>query len=298
MTTQTTNTRVIAMINQKGGVGKTTSTVNIGAALAESRSKTLLIDLDPQAHLSLHLGIDADQIDATSYDLLIDPDQSAASVIQNVDKNLDLIPSEVNLAAAEQELTQLPNPQQILSQKLAPIIDQYDYVLLDCPPSLGMLTINALATAAEIIVPMQAHFLALQGLSKLLATIQMVRDNLNPTLSVSGVILCQYDANTNLAKEVVDDLTRFFAAGRKENQPWSDALVYHPPIRRNIKLAECPSFGTTIFQYAPTSLGAQDYRALAKSIRTKRRRKSSKPRLAPMPPITIESSENLTSPSS
>ncbi|MDH3584392.1 MAG: AAA family ATPase, partial [Phycisphaerae bacterium] len=267
MTDRDPRTRIIALMNQKGGVGKTTTTVNLGAALARAGARVLLVDLDPQAHLSLHLGVDPAQLETSIYDLLIDPDADAAGLVRTADENLDVLPAEVDLAAAEQELTERPDRQEILRTKLQAISGSYDFVLLDCPPSLGLLTVNALVAAGEVIVPMQAHFLALQGLSKLLETVQLVRQNMNTALKVSGVILCLHDGHTNLAAEVVEDLQQFFAASRKLAMPWSQALVYDPPVRRNIKLAECPSFGQTIFQYEPACPGAGDYAQLAQAIR-------------------------------
>ncbi len=259
--------RVIALLNQKGGVGKTTTTVNLGAALAESGARVLMIDLDPQAHMSLHLGIDPGTLESSVYDLLTDPAVTAESVRLTAQDRIDVIPAEVDLAAAEQELTSVAGRESILRQKLAPIRDQYDYILLDCPPSLGLLTLNGLTASGEVIVPMQAHFLALQGLSKLLETVQLVRQGLNTQLRVSGVVLCVHDGNTNLATEVVEDLRNFFTSSRRLAMPWSDAVIFEPPIRRNIKLAECPSFGQTIFQYEPSCPGATDYRRLAEHIR-------------------------------
>ena len=258
--------RVIALINQKGGVGKTTTAVNLGAGLAELGSRVLMIDLDPQAHLTYHVGIDPAAIDQSVYDVLMDPDVDVASVIQPIGDRLFVLPSEVNLTGAETELVNEPDRQKRLKSRLRPVVDQYDYVLIDCPPSLGLLSLNALTLAGEVIVPMQAHFLPLQGLSKLLETVQAVRQNMNPALQVTGVVLCVHDAQTRLAAEVIDDLKRFFEASRPMAMPWSNAVVFDPPIRRNIKVAECPSFGQTIFQYAPHCPGATDYRQLTASI--------------------------------
>ena len=258
--------RTLAVMNQKGGVGKTTTAVNLGAAIAEAGQRTCLIDLDPQAHLTLHLGIDCEQIKHTTYDLLVDPDCPAAQCVVNAAQNLDVIPAEVDLAAAESELAGQVDRQRILSQKFAAIADLYDVVLIDCPPSLGLLTLNALALADEVLVPLQAHFLALQGVGKLLETIRLVCQSVNTDLRVAGVVLCMHEKQTSLAKEVVADLKAFFEAARDQDVPWRDCHVLHPPVRRNIKLAEAPSFGKTIFDYAPWCAGANDYRILAERL--------------------------------
>jgi chromosome partitioning protein len=258
--------RRIAFMNQKGGVGKTTTAVNLGAALAQSGKRVCMIDLDPQAHLTLHVGLDPDSIEHSVYDLLIDPQLSALSVMHQVDEELAIVPAEVDLAGAETELVNRPDRQLILRNKLSGALANFDYVIIDCPPSLGLLTLNALALAHEVIVPMQAHFLALQGLSKLLETVTLVRQSVNPDLTVAGVVLCMHDGQTNLAREVVGDLEQFFDQSRGTDVPWADAVVYHPPIRRNVKLAECPSFGQTIFQYEPWCAGGRDYLALAEAV--------------------------------
>lgn len=259
--------RTIAFMNQKGGVGKTTTAVNLAAALALAGRRVCLIDLDPQAHLSLHLGIDPQQISRTVYDLLIDSQCDADdAIVANVRPNLDCLPAEVDLAAAESEMAQTPERQRILARKFAPIAPRYEFVLIDCPPSLGLLTLNALSLAKEVFVPMQAHFLALQGVGKLLETVGLVCKSVNPSLRVSGIILCMHEGQTMLAKEVAADLDAFFEQARGQEVPWRGCRVLRPPIRRNIKLAEAPSFGQTIFDYAPGCPGAQDYRELAERI--------------------------------
>ncbi|MEM8738462.1 MAG: AAA family ATPase [Planctomycetota bacterium] len=264
--------RVLALMNQKGGVGKTTTAVNVGAALANLGLRVLCIDLDPQAHLTLSLGIEPDAVDKSNYDLLTDRDTTAMEVVRYTardDQRLAVLPSETNLAGIESELAEMIATglaQTILRNKCRALIQEFDYVLIDCPPSLGLLTINALTLASEIVVPMQAHFLALQGMTKLFETIGMVRQGINPDLTVAGVVLCMHEGNTLLANEVISELEDFFRGARGTDQPWADGRVFTPPVRRNIKLAEAPSFGQSVHAYAPDSNGAKDYLALARSI--------------------------------
>ena len=251
--------RIISILNQKGGVGKTTTTVNLAAALAASGNKVLVIDLDPQTHLGLHFGVESDS--ASVYDLLMEDGVSVQDALLFARENIDLVTSEVDLAAAESELASKTDRHDLLSRKLEPIADSYEYILIDCPPSLGLLTINALAASKELIVPMQTHFLALQGVSRLFETVQMLVGGLNPELQVSGIVLCMHEKNTKLAREVVDDLQDFFDSSRDSDVPWRDCIILDPPIRRNVKLAEAPSFGQTIFDYEPDCAGAKDYRS-------------------------------------
>lgn len=270
-TPEATAPRRIALMNQKGGVGKTTTAVSVGAALARAGHRVLMVDLDPQAHLTLSLGFDPGSLDKSLYDLLTDDATTASEVVLIADQqpNLGLLPAETNLAGVERELADLMatgTAQTVLREKTSDLVAQFDYVLLDCPPALNLLTVNALTLAREVIVPMQAHYLAMQGLTKLLETIAMVRRGINRELKVSGVVLCMFEGNTLLAGEIVDELTGFFESARGSDQPWADAVVYHPPIRRNIKLAEAPSYGQSIHQYAPDSHGSADYQRLARAI--------------------------------
>jgi chromosome partitioning protein len=258
--------RIIALMNQKGGVGKTTSAANLGAAMAMAGRRVCMIDLDPQAHLTLHYGIDIGTTRATVYDVLVEPDAAIEDAIAAARPNVDVIPAEVDLAAAETELAGRPDRHRILRRRFEPLLDRYDFVFLDCPPSLGLLTLNALALAREVMVPMQAHFLALQGVGKLLETVGLVCTGINPSLRVTGIILCMHEEQTMLAREVVADLDAFFAAAREQEVPWRTCRVLRPAIRRNVKLAEAPSFGKTIFDYEPTCAGANDYRALAERL--------------------------------
>jgi chromosome partitioning protein len=260
-------TRLIALMNQKGGVGKTTTTVNLAAAFARAGRPTLIVDLDSQSHASLHLGVDPGSVEASVYDLLLDPTADASTVVREIAPNLALLPSHTDLAAAESELAGEIDREKRLTRVLAPLTDRYEFVLIDCPPSLGLLTLNALAAAREVLIPMQPHFLALQGVGKLLETVELVSRAVNPRLVVTGVILCMHDGGATHTREVVADLDAFFEQARSQPSqnpvPWRYARVFRPPIRRNIKLAECPSFGKTIFDYAPTASGAEDYAALA-----------------------------------
>jgi len=254
--------RTIAVMNQKGGVGKTTSSVNLSAALAEMGHRVLLIDLDPQAHASLHLGIEIPSGETSVYDVLCG-EASLASVCQKADDNLWVVPSNIDLASAEVELASVEGRETILSRRLADESQPYDYVIIDCPPSLGMLTINALVAVREVLLPMQPHFLALHGLSKLLRTIQLIAERMNPSLRLAGVVFCMYESGTRLAAEVRRDVDQFFQEHCGQATPWSTARVFETAVRRNIRLAEAPSFGRAIFNYAPDSNGAKDYRRLA-----------------------------------
>lgn len=254
------------MLNQKGGVGKTTSTVNLGAALAESGRRVLLVDLDPQSNLSLHFGVEPEDDAVTIYDLLLDPEARAADAIVRARPNLDFIASVTELALAEGELASAPDMQRTLERALRPVLSNYDVVLLDCPPSLGVLTVNALTLSHEVIVPMLAQYLALRGLEKLLATVHLVSQGLNPALRVRGILLCMHEGQSSHGKAVVEEMRTHLEQYRGLGLPWSECQVLMPPVRRNVKLAEAPSFGKTIFDYAPACAGASDYRALAAAL--------------------------------
>jgi chromosome partitioning protein len=256
-------------MNQKGGVGKTTTTVNVAAALAARGHRVMVVDLDPQAHATFHLGLEPTPDDPTVYDLLVG-DATLAEVRHEVqtasESTLKLIGSHLDLAAAELELTGVIGRETILRNKLATDPEPLDYLLIDCPPSLGILTINALAAVDEVLIPLQPHFLALHGLSRLLETIGLISERINNRLRLTGVVLCMYDAGTRLAAEVSQDVEAFFEQARDTNQPWSGAKTFTTRIRRNIRLAEAPSFGQSIFEYAPKSNGAEDYLALATEL--------------------------------
>lgn len=257
--------RSIAIINQKGGVGKTTTAVNLSAALAEAGNRVWLIDLDPQAHASLHLGFGMEEEYLSMYDVLTG-DIALHDVCHQVDENLWLSPSHIDLAAAEMELAGAVGREIILRDRMVDVSAEFDYIIFDCPPSLGILTLNALTTATEVFLPLQPHFLALHGLSKLLRTIALVSRRLNAALKLSSVIYCMFDTGTRLANEVVDDVELFFQEQRQTDSIWSEAYSFDTRIRRNIRLAEAPSYGQSIFQYSNDSNGAQDYRSLALEV--------------------------------
>jgi len=257
--------RSIAVMNQKGGVGKTTTAVNLSAALAATGQRVCLIDLDAQAHASLHLGLALSDDDLSIYDVLTGQ-RAVGDVRQSIDEHLALVPAHLNLAAAELELAGEVGRELILRDKWKPYAEQYDFLIIDCPPSLGILTLNALTTVHEVFLPLQPHYLALHGLSKLLHTIELVAARLNPALRLTGVVMCMFDAATRLAVEVTRDVEEFFLSHADNSSVWSGACCFQTRIRRNIRLAEAPSFGQSIFQYAPTSHGAEDYRSLAQEV--------------------------------
>ena len=257
--------RTIAFMNQKGGVGKTTTCVNLAAALAERGKRVCMADLDPQAHLTINYGVDPSSEIVSLYDVLVDG-QGLLAAMQKVGENLALLPGSIDLAGAEVELVSVIGRETLLKHRVEAAHLDFDFLLLDCPPSLGTLTINALAVAGEVIIPMQPHFLALQGVGKLLETVALVSQRLNPALKVSGVVLTMFDSQTKLSTEVVNDLKNFIAEAAGKNLPWSNARIFTSRIRRNIKLAESPSFGQTILQYDSSSNGASDYRGLAGEV--------------------------------
>jgi len=257
--------RRIAIINQKGGVGKTTTAVNLAAALAEFGQRVCVLDLDPQAHATTHLGIEPDGKAPSMYDVLVNS-QPLAEVRQKVGDNLWVGGSDINLAAAEVELAGVVGREVILRDLLLQDEGEFDFILMDCAPSLGVLTLNALSAASEVFIPLQPHFLALHGMGKLFETTALVAKRINPGLKVTGIMICLYESSTRLSQEVIDDLQEYLDKSRNTNVPWAKARIFNTRIRRNIKLAECPSFGQSIFRYAPSCNGAEDYASLAREV--------------------------------
>jgi chromosome partitioning protein len=253
--TQTKKTITLAVINQKGGVGKSTSAVNLAAALGEKGKKTLLVDLDPQGNTTSGFGVEKVVDMKSIYDGLMNDVPAADILLPTEEKNVDIIPATIDLAGAEPELAVVISRESRLGDVLEPVKGEYDFILIDCPPSLGLLTINALAAADELIIPIQCEFYALEGLSKLLDTIKLVKMRLNRDLEIQGVLLTMYDARTTLARQVADEVKEFF----KDK-------VYKTIIPRSVKLAEAPSFGQSVLVYSSGSKGADAYRALAKEV--------------------------------
>ena len=254
--------RKIAILNQKGGVGKTTTVVNVSAALALKGQRVLTIDLDPQAHLTIHLGGDQNPDAAGIYEVLTG-DTTIADAIRPIRENLWILGANIDLVGAEAELINEVGRETILAQAIESIQDRFDYLLIDCPPSLGLLALNALAAVNEVIIPIQPHFLALQGFSRLLQTVTLVQSRINPALCVSAILMCMFDSRTSLSNEVREDIKHFLSSARGSDHPWARAEVIPVHIRQNIKLAEAPSHGQTIFEYEPQCNGAADYEAVA-----------------------------------
>ena len=258
--------RSIAVMNQKGGVGKTTSSVNLAAALAREGRRVCLMDLDPQGHASFHVGVEAGPDMPTVYDVFTQQ-TTLDHARQLVGENLSLIPANIDLAATEVELAGVQGREFFLRNAMQHWKEQnrFDYVVMDCPPSLGVLTINALTAVNEVFIPLQPHFFALQGLSKLFETTALVTRRLNRDLRVTGIMMCLYESGTRLAADVTEDLKQFLNSSDGDT-PWASAQIFKSKIRRNIKLAEAPSFGQSIMDYAPTCSGAVDYLAMAQEV--------------------------------
>jgi len=259
--------RIIAVLNQKGGVGKTTTVVNTSAALAAMGQRVVVVDLDPQSHTTIHFGLDADTVETGSYEVLT---QSVKfqDAIMLLRPNLWVLPANINLVGAESELVSVVGRETIFREAIKTVRDKFDYLIIDCPPSLGLLTLNALAAAEEILIPLQPHFMALQGFGKLLQTVELVNKRINPALKVKGILLCMFDTRASLPKEVRADIEQFLNKARGSNCAWAEAQILPVYIRTNIKLAEAPSYGKTIFEYEQNCHGAEDYKKVAEFIHT------------------------------
>ena len=247
--------KIIAITNQKGGVGKTTTSINLSAALAEMGEKVLVVDMDPQGNTTSGFGVNKNELENTIYEMVLGECALQDCLIKNVATNVSLLPSNVNLAGAEVDLLDRDDKSFILKKELDYIADEYGFIIIDCPPSLNMLTINAMTAANSVIVPIQCEYYALEGVSQLIHTINLVRDRLNPELNIDGVVFTMYDGRTNLSQQVVENV--------KNNLSHH---IYDTMIPRNIRLAEAPSYGQPITVYDSKSAGAESYRALAKEV--------------------------------
>ncbi|MGI5843551.1 MAG: ParA family protein [Candidatus Xenobium sp.] len=247
--------RILAITNQKGGVGKTTTAVNLGAALARRGRRVLLVDVDPQGNTTSGLGIEKSDLECCIYDAILGSKPVTSVLVGTSIPGLDLVPATLRLAGAEVELVSVLARERRLAKALSPLLESYDFILIDCPPSLGLLTMNALAAAQGVLVPIQCEFYALEGLGQLMQVVDMIREHLNPELAVQGVLLTLHDSRLNLSEQVSEEVRRHFGP-----------LVYHTVIPRNVKLAEAPSFGKPVIEYDLGSRGAQAYLELAREV--------------------------------
>ena len=247
--------KIIALANQKGGVGKTTTTINLAASLATLEKSVLVIDADPQANASSGLGVDIKEVDCSIYECIIDHADVRDAIYTTDINGLDIIPSHINLVGAEIEMLNLPNRENVIKNMLATIRDEYDFILIDCSPSLGLITVNALTAADSVVIPVQCEYFALEGISKLLNTIKIIKSRLNPQLEIEGFLLTMYDSRLRLANQIYDEVKRHF-----------QELVLKTVIQRNVKLSESPSHGLPVILYDADSTGSKNHLALAKEI--------------------------------
>ena len=247
--------KIIALANQKGGVGKTTTTINLAASLATLEKSVLVIDADPQANASSGLGVDIKEVDCSLYECIIDHADIKDAIYTTDIEGLDIVPSHIDLVGAEIEMLKLNGREKVMSSLLAPIRDDYDYILIDCSPSLGLITVNALTAADSVIIPVQCEYFALEGISKLLNTIKIIKSKLNPKLEIEGFLLTMYDSRLRLSRQIYDEVKRHF-----------QELVFKAVIQRNVKLSESPSHGLPVILYDADSTGAKNHLSLAKEI--------------------------------
>lgn len=247
--------KIISLANQKGGVGKTTTAINLSAALAQAGMRVLLIDADPQANASSGLGVDIRELKSTIYECLVNQIDPHTAIVSTNVENLDLIPSHIDLVGAEIEMLNLEKRERILKATLEPIRHEYDYIFIDCSPSLGLITVNALTASDSVVIPVQCEFFALEGIAKLLNTIKIIKQKLNPSLQIEGFLLTMYDNRLRLSNQVYEEVKRHFGD-----------LVFNTVIARNVRLSEAPSHGMCVMEYDATSKGASNYKALAQEI--------------------------------